>query len=283
MDAQAITGRMLTSLSADKHTMIRHYLLAFGITNAGSDKLPPVFKEKHQPEWEAFTREFELSVPRATKEKIALYRVLEFVRYMKHMGINPFQGAFKHPAEAKIASKGVDPVKVYEKLLESSMFDVARSISRLAHKTHLLLQMKIAKSVSDVKAKNGQYVLTTAFILKPQRKDDTLDGVLTNMRGLLYNDSKVPVQLTERKQALPKTSRAKPKIQNSKAEVLLRSESFMGWYPLSKNDHFVAYLIRAREDLLVFKVKVALDVDVNLGSSTKQTIMRLWTKAFKSI
>lgn len=283
MNTQSITGRMLQSLSSDSKALIESYLLAFGVTNRKSDKLPPVFKDKYLPEWQAFTREFALALPNPTVEKKALYRILEFVRYMKHMGTNPFAKAFKHPRAAKIATQGLNPKAVYEKLLETQLADSANAITTVLNNNQLLLLFKIVKSKSEVVLKGNDCLMTTSFVLSPKRPTERTDALLTNLRGLLYNDSKVPMQLLERKQKLPPTSKAKPKVQNLKADVLMQASSFLGWLSLLKQSNFSAHLIRAKNDQLVLKIQVELSLDVNFGASTKQLLLRLWAKAFKTI
>lgn len=283
MNTQSIAGRRLESLSSDSEALIEAYLKAFGVTNPNSDKLPSVFKDKYLPEWQAFTREFGLKLPNPTPGKIALYRMLEFVRYMKHAGLNPFARAFQHPRAANIAAKGLKPQTVYEKLLEFQLLDSAKEIATLLKNNQLLLQFKIAKSRTEVSVKPESCMITSSFVLTPKRSTERTDALLTNLRGLLYTENKVPMQLLERTQKLAPNSRVKPKVQNDKADTLIASTSFLGWLPLLKRSTFSAHLIRARNDQLVLKIRVLVFPDANFGSSTKQLLTRLWAKAFKSI
>ena len=124
--------------------------------------------------------------------------------------------------------------------------------------------------------------LTTSLVLVPRRSDST-DAILNNLRGLLYSDSNVPMQLREQRQTLAKESRVKAKVLNQKADILIKSASFLGWLPLIKQRGYAMHLVRARDGQLVLKIQVAVTLDANFGASAKQLILRLWAKAFKSI
>lgn len=282
MNAQQITGRLLQSLSADKNALIDGYLLAFGVTKIGKYELPPVFKSIYEPEWEAFIENFHLKLHEKSAAKEHLYRILEFVRYMQASGLNPFAKPVKHPRETKLSSSTkFKSLAVYEQIVESSLRDINTEVVDLLRKTQLSVLFKPSKQTFDILFKDGTYMLVINQILVPAKKNASLDGVLTNLQSLVYNGSSVPIQLREQKQTLPKESRLKPKVLNDKAETLVKNSSMFGWYPLRKTKSFMASLVRAKEDRLVFKAIVYLELDVNLGASTKNTLLKLWKKITK--
>jgi hypothetical protein len=283
MNAQQITGRMLQSLSADKNALIGNYLMAFAVTKVGDYKeIPSVFKALYQPEWDAFNTNFKLKLHKGTAGREHLYRILEFVRYMQAAGLNPFAKTLKHPRETKLASsKTFKPVAVYEKLIESNLRRVADEINELMRKNQLNAVFKVSKSASQILFKDNQYSLVAAYVLVPSRKNDNVDGLLTKLQNVLYTGSSVPVQLRERKQVLPPESRAKPKVLNDKAENLLKGSAYFNWYPIRRTQSFNASLMRARDGKLVFKVVVYLELDINLGTSTKNTLFKLWKNVSK--
>lgn len=283
MNAQQITGRMLQSLSASKNPLIDDYLLAFGVTKIGTYTMPPVFKALYEPEWDAFNKHFKLTLHKASAAKQHLYRILEFVRYMQSIGMNPFAKALKHPREAKISSSvKFKPAAVYEKIVENNLSLLVAEIAELMRKNQLDSQFKAEKMHTDVLAKDGTFLIYTSLILTP-RKKEKLDSLLTKLQGMLYNGSNVPIQLQEQKQVLPKDSRIKPKILNQKADVLAKEKSFFGWYPVRRTQSFHASLVRARDDKLVFKVLLYIELDVNLGSTAKNTLFKLWKNLSKSL
>jgi hypothetical protein len=284
MNAQNVTGRMLQSLSADKNALIDDYLLAFGVTKIGDYKqMPPVFKSVYEPEWEAFNRSFNMTLHNATKARTHLYHILEFVRYMQSAALNPFAKSLRHPREAKMSSSArFKPVAVYEKLIESGLKEISNEIDELMRKNQLNVQLKIQKSKSEILYREGQYSLVVAHVLVPSRKGANIDEVLSRLQGTLYGGSSVPVQLRERKQVLPPESRAKPKVLNDKAELLLKGSQYFDWYPIRRTKSLNASLVRARDGKLVFKVLVYLELDVNLGSSTKNTLFKLWKNISKT-
>lgn len=290
MNAQAVTGRMLESLSANKNALIEDYLLAFGVTKYDNDSLPPVFKSSVTPQWEVFNRNLELRLPpKAGKKKACLYRILEFVRYMQEVGINPFSKTFKHPRQTKLSSTlKFKSSQVYEKIVSSSFDEIVTSVDELLRKNHLNYDFKVEQTDSEIILEpdypvSGAYSLICGFVLVPRRKKESIENILTKLQKVLYNGSRIPEPLLERKQVLPKGSRAKPKVLNDKAKVLLNTRSFQGWFPIRRTENFHAYLIRARDDRLVFKILVRLEIDISLGKSTKNVLYKLWTQASKSI
>lgn len=285
MNAQHVTGRLLQSLSADKNALIDGYLLAFGVTRVGKyNEMPSVFKPTYEPEWEAFNKSFHLKTHGTSVAKDHLYRILEFVRYMQAIGFNPFATTVKHPRETKLSSttKFKSSV-VYEKIVESNLSDIAETISDLMRKNQLSVAFSVKSTNIEVLAKEGVYSLICSYVLVPKKKNESLDGVLTKLQGSLYNDSSAPIALRERKQRLPDESRLKPKVLNRKASALIKDASFFGWYPLRKTKNFNAFLMRAQNDCLVFKVLVHVELDVNLGAGTKNTLFKLWKTVSKTI
>lgn len=283
MNAQQITGRMLQSLSADKNALIGDYLIAFGVTKVGDyTKMPPVFKSIYEPEWKAFNDSFKMTLHNATRERTHLYHILEFVRYMQASGLNPFAKAVKHPRETKLSSTTrFKPVAVYEKIVESGLQKISEEITELMRKNQLSVMFKVEKSTSQILWKDSVYSLVVSYALVPARKNDNLDALLAQLQGTLYGSSKVPVQLQERKQVLPPESKAKPKVLNDKADILMKGTQYSNWYPIRRTNSFNASLMRARDGKLVFKVLVYLELDVNLGASTKNILFKLWKNISK--
>lgn len=283
MNAQQITGRILQSLSADKNALIEDYLTAFGVTKIGDFSLmPPVFKSIYEPEWQAFNEMFNMTLHNATKEREHLYRILEFVRYMQAIGMNPFAKALKHPRETKLSSSTkFKPLAVYEKIVESGLKRIADEINELMRKNQLNSAFRVEKQTSEILFKDKQYSLVAGYVLVPARKNDNLDALLTKLQGVLYNGSSAPIQLREQLQRLPPDSRLKPKVLNQKSDVCLKGSSYAGWYPLRRTKIFNASLIRAKDNKLVLKVLVYLELDVNLGTSTKNTLYKLWKNVSK--
>lgn len=278
MDAQLITSRLLSSLSAGKDTdLIKKYLLAFGVTNPKSTDLPPVFKDKHLPEWKAFVDSFNLK--QDDQEKKRLYTILEFVRYMRHLGINPFS----KPVKLDQQKSTFNVVDAYSRLLTQAMLSIAKKINAVLLKTSLMSQFKVTRTKIILNEKSGIYALVGSYVLEVKRKNAHIEQCLTSLQGLLYTMTEPPIQLREKYQKLPVNSKAKAKSLLDKSDTLLSVNSTFGWLPLIKSKEFDLYIVRAKDSKLVLRYVVNINPDFSLDSKHKMEtlILKLWKTSFK--
>lgn len=279
-DVQTITSRLLRYSSASSSTtpeLVRGYLQAFGIPDAALRDLPPVFKDTYAPEWKAFTREFGTRVS-GDDDRNALYVVLEFMRYMKHMGINPFLKPVKPPNELR--EQRLDVQKVYENLLRYGMQDLVSQMLPVIRKTHLLTQLVPSAARSRLAGNGPKYELTTCYVLKPKRARENLDGVLNTLQGFLYSGHEAPQQLREAYQKIGPNSKLKAKVVTPSSSSLMGQSSHLGWLVVSKSPQYSIYVARARGSVLVLRIEIPIALDMELGSKAKALILRSWAQAF---
>jgi hypothetical protein len=284
IDAQSITSRMMmTSTSTDTAaTLVRKYLSAFGIVPPlDLSTYPPVFKDTHVPEWRAFTKQYANYV-KNDPERNALYTILEFLRYMKHMGINPFIKRIKAPASVRTRAK-IELQAVYTNLLEASLGEIAQDVMAAVRKTHILTVLSASSSRIAVSKNDGRHVLYAAYTLKTKRKTDSLDGVLTRLQGFLFSSTDVPIQLRDAYQKLSPTSKVKAKSIRFPAPRLMHSTARLGWLIAVKNARFSIYVIRSKNDNLVMRIEVPLKLDLDIGHAVNAVIVKAWKTAVSSL
>lgn len=277
VNVQSVTRRMLStsggkppgrkSTSADR---VRSYLAAFGVTDVSPPlALPPVFNAKYRPEWTAFLREYQYQFPKDAPRS-ALYVILEFMRYMKHMGINPFSRT------PKLGGARISPISTYESLISASLEDSAMALVPVIRSSHLL-EHTVAHNlkVAVTGPHSGAYTLRLNLQLKPRRTKESLDSILGHLQGFLFDGTALPPQLARKYVRKATTSTKPPREVTPKWGTLYAETSYLGWFALSKTGTSQVNLKRAK-DSLVLRVDVHLTLDVHLGHSTKAVLLKLW-------
>jgi len=270
------------SSASDK--LVQGYLKAFGITVVSKETLnviPSVFNTKHAPEWKAFIESFVPSNAKSlTLAKRALYSITEFLRYMRHVGINPFIKAVKAPALVK-GSK-IDSQSVYTNLLAFSLADIVSQIIPVIRGTHLLTKLDKSKAKTRISG-NSDYVITSTFVLHPKKKNDSLDGILSQLQGFLYTSREVPIQLRETYKKVLVTSKIPARISTPNYRVLQNTESHIGWLTIKKDSTFNVYVARAKSSLLILRIEVPIVLDISLGHKVRPILTKSWETAIARI
>ena len=212
--------------------------------------------------------------------------ILEFIRYMNHMKVDPFIKKVITPRETKQTAK-FNVLNTYESLLEARLSDIITSLSEALRKTHLSYQFRTTRTKTElVPGSASTYVLTSQFVLETPKKDMSLEGELLKMQGFLFSGSTIPQQLLEKYgRTLPtKTGvTARPKSLALKVDALMSRETDVRWLRVLKTDVFKVYLTRARDRKLVLRIEVILDIDGPLGPKVKSTVLRVWNKTYSKL
>jgi hypothetical protein len=285
MDTQAITKRLMVSLNSGD--LIQDYLVAFGIIDLANVDLPPVFDPKYGPEWKAFNEQMDLDVRTGkgydesdAKKRKKLYTVLEFLRYMKSMGINPFIRGRKLVINGKPHSP--NPKIIFEDLTRIVIKKEAKAALNLVRKTSLLFHLKVTKSLIVVQDLAPNHVLQASYTLVPKRKE-SLDSILVKLQGLVYSRSQIPPELKDTFKATGPKDKSKLKSTRLTAEALMQVRNSLGWLPIDKEGQIFLHLIRAANDKLVMRLTVKLRNDYKMGTKheTHRKLINFWKDSFK--
>lgn len=286
--AQQITGRMLATArvqtGATKAQLVNQYLRAFGAVGApaaGQNGYPSVFKPAHNLEWDAYMREAHGGQMGGLTEESYLGVILDFLRYMKHMGINPFVTSISVPAAAKQSAR-FSLQGTYSALLAAALAETAAEILPIIRKTHLFTAMSpLGKAVVEIRKTNGVLTICSAFNLKPRRSRQTLDEVLSTLQGFMYRSATPPGALMPQWAPQPPKSRSKPKSKLLSVKALSASTSTIGWLVLTRRPNFQVCVRRSRDDTLVLNITLPISGPEvsHFGHRTKQVLKSAWLSA----
>lgn len=260
-------------MSAAKDALVAEYLKAFGAIDL-KNTLPPVFNPKYEAQWEVFTESFKLRSG-LTAESRRLYTILEFMRYMKAARLKPLRTPVKHPSSTRITESPFMPNTAYEQLAETDLRSVWADIDALLRKNRLNTELKTVKTKSDITASKGKPpVLDTLYVLAPP-KGSTLDAAIQRLEGTLFDRRQIPSQLKIQVKKLSAATKARPKVLNRSVNELIKSGT-VGWYPIRQTPDFSALLMRAKDDRLVLKIRVNLNLDIEFGDKARLVLNKLW-------
>lgn len=298
IDAQQITTRMLRaaqqyrSVSAngtpgkpmERSKLVHKYLVAFGITGLPGPKdsgYPPVFRPKHALEWSAYIGETHSGSLGGITEDAYLRTLLDFLRYMQHMGLNPFIRAIEPPTAARTAAK-FSIIGTNTALLAATLRQTASEILALVRKTHLLTSMSpVGKAATEVRKLNGVPTLCCSFNLRPRRRKQSLDEVLSTFQGFLYRSAEAPQALLPQWVSQVPGSKSRPKSKLLSVKQLSARTTTIGSLILAKRPDFQVVVQRSRDDTLVLSMLLPLATSdiTHFGHKMHQVVKTQWAAA----
>lgn len=224
MNTENVVYRLLQSMSSSKDM-----LQSFGITTTDrpiEELYPPIFLDKYKQDWVDFSRSVNKSVE--PFERRLVYTVLDFIRYLKSLNINPFSVPFK-----------TSPSKLYQQIFTDTLIETSKDISKFL-RSRAFYNFKIKKSTIKSNPKLVSYYCS----LVPAKRIP-IDVVIKSLQGKLYYLSKVPIQF--------KFDKRSPKWN----QCISDTNSY-GWYVLvSNNSYNIA--IRRSQDTLILRVLIPID------------------------
>jgi len=298
IDAQQITTRMLRSAQQYRSVsttgapgkplaraqLVHKYLVAFGITSMPGPKdngYPPVFRPKHALEWAAYISETHSGSINGITEDEYLRTLLDFLRYMQHMGINPFVRSLVPPTAARTAAK-FSIQGTYSALLAATLKETASEILTIVRKTHLLTSMSpVGRAATEVRKLNGITALCCSFNLRPRRRKQELSAVLSTFQGFLYRGAEPPAALLPQWVGQAPGSKSRPKSKLLSVKQLMARTTTIGSLILAKRPNFQIVVQRSRDDTLVLTMLLPLaSSDItHFGHKMRQIVRTLWSEA----
>lgn len=278
MKAQNVTSRLMGALNSGD--VVKDYLLAFGVTNTSELLLPPVFNPKHEPEWNAFI--VHLNLETEDQNRKYLYTILQFMKYMQAIKINPFV----KPMQAKLTKvvgerPNVD--KIFEELVKYRINKLAKDVHQFLIKTGLGSQLRRIKSKVEAVPLKENVLIRSSYVFEPKRKKETLDSCLTKLQGLLYNTTRIPIHLQE-VFSVPTNPKSKARSKLPKYTFLFNQTSTFGWLPVLIKPKLSAYVIRAKDDRLVVRLEAYMVNDISLAPTKydhNKKLVKYWTNSVK--
>lgn len=225
------------------------YLRAFGITDLSGKTLPAIFDKEHTDLWHAYIRaNDELH---GTPARSALRAVLSFVEYASASKIKLTLGKqFRDPLTARTV---LDTRKIRHALVVYELESALRLLKTFFVRMNFMRHFRVYKSKTTVARVHGaqRVVATYAFTVSEPRT--SLDALLrTTLDGTLYRGI-LPLALTPTVKTIGKTRKdVRPRY-----DTLMVGPTVYGWHPIERNSEFDAYLVRAKDDILVLKVILA--------------------------
>lgn len=294
IDAQQITARMLrnakqyasvSSTGPARAQLVHQYLIAFGITGlpntSNGNGYPPVFKPKHSLEWSAYIGQTNSGSLGGIDEETYLRIILDFLRYMQHMGLSPFIRAIDPPAAAGRATK-FSVQSTYTALLAATLKSTAQEILTIVRKTHLLTAMSpIGRASTEVRKVSGVPTLCCSFNFRPRRRKQVLDEVLSTFQGFLYRSAEPPPALQQQWYVQPPGSNKRPKSKLQPVSKLMARTTTFGCLILAKRPNFQIGIQRSRDDTLVLTMLLPLSAsDIgHFGHKMQHVVKTAWSSA----
>lgn len=255
--------------------LISQYAKLLGVRGS---ELPTAFDARNAQTFAVFVKEFSL-VP--DTERNALFLALEFMRYMRSLGLGVCKRMPKLIPIKNDVAKSFSPQAVYDQILLSELQTSADAILTALRKTHLLTSMNVVKSKVEVSGIRG---LVLQHHVQLNAKRETLSSVLHKLQGSLYSATDVPTQLRDVYTKVPAHSKLGAKIITPSAAQRIQTSSCLGWLVLNKSDKFSMYAVRAASDIIVLRILVPID-SAALGfipaNTVKKTVPVFWKKILK--
>lgn len=154
----------------------------------------------------------------------------------------------------------LNPYIVYKDILQEDFKKYVKTLAEQFRKIRIFDLFKVDRiKILQENPVRSSYNVTINIAVSPRSKE-SLDHVLHKAEGFLYK-GRLPTALSQKWKKIPINSKRAPTSTLPKVSESITSVTSYGCLPIFTNDNLTLYVMRCREESLVFKFVVNIPVD----------------------